>query len=483
MKKLLLLVAGSLFVGTIAAQSIPNGGFENWTTTTWNDPKYFMTSNDQLFSNGIDTANLTETTGYLGVNYGVQLKTINTSQGIQAGYMLDGTGNNGISGGIAYNQKPTGVRFYYKWDPATSDTAGVIVGFTLLGQQTLYFDTILNAAANYTLFQKTFNPPLPLTPDTVVFAAISSIAAINNGGGHVGSILTIDSITFTGVSSQPANMNGDFQTWNNDTILTPSWGWYTNYPNVTRTTDADSGMYALELETLTGGHNSGTQAGQASTGYYPNCNNNNCQEKGGVGYTPTASKKDTLQFSYKYAPITGDTASISLQFKNDSLLYFANIYLHSSTNGVYRDTSLAIDLGSTNPQPDSVIVTILSSWHGYVGNGVPSQYAGSILKIDNMTFSSQKALLGIKPISAMEGIKVYPNPTNSQINIDLTNLSGSLEKIALYDMSGRLLSTQNYSGGLRSTMKTIDMSGFSSGIYLIEATTTNGNFYQKVCKQ
>lgn len=154
MKKLLPLFAGILFAGTIAAQSIPDGNFEYWNTIIWHDPAYYSTSNDQDFSKGIDTANITQATGYHGT-YGVQLKTIETSNGIQAGYILDGNANNqGISGGIPYTQQATGIKFYYKWAPANNDTAAFIIAFTKNGVETKYQDTIIATASSYTLFQK-----------------------------------------------------------------------------------------------------------------------------------------------------------------------------------------------------------------------------------------------------------------------------------------------------------------------------------------
>jgi len=334
-----------------------------------------------------------------------------------------------------------------------------------------------------TLFsKKTFIPALSAAPDTVLFAAISSIAALGNGpsGGHVGSILTIDSVAFTGVSSQPANLNGDFENWNTDTVYSLN-GWYISYPNVTRTRDADSGAYALELTTANTTQN-GVQQGQASTGYYPShCNS--CSEKGGHAYVIPASKKDTLRFSYKYAPVAHDTANIYVDFihNGQSVSVGGGINLWK-TNASYKDTAIAFDFGSQSV--DTVIINISSSSHNNDTTG--SQYAsyvGSVLKVDNITFTSQKASLGIDNITATQGIKVYPNPANNQVSVDLTNVFGSLQKLALYDMSGRMISSQSYSGRLRNAVETIDIGNLSSGIYLIEATTGSGKFYQKIVKE
>jgi len=484
MKKLLVLSIGTLLGGMLAAQSsIPDGGFEYWNTTTWKDPQFYTSSNDQNVPRGI-AVNVSQTAGWHGT-YGVQMTTISTPGGPQAGFMINGNPtNSGIAGGIPYNQKPTGVRFYYKYSPVSGDTAAVLVIFK---KATIPIDSFLVilpvAQTNYTLYTYIPSVPLITAPDTVVFGAVSSLAAITSGGGNPGSVFVIDSVNFTGVSSQPANMNGDFENWNSDTLLTPP-GWYISYPNVTFTTDAAVGTHALEIATVNNALQGGPEQGQASTGYYPNNCHSNCNEMGGQPYTPTSSKKDTLYFDYKYSPMPNDTASISLTFiKNGVGIYYAgNNY--STTVLSYATMSIPFDLTSVSPAPDTIIVNITSSQHNHdTTNAQYAPYVGSILKVDNMYLGSQRATLGVNNLSVSAGIKVYPNPAKNQITVDLTNISGSLETITMYDMSGRILSSNNYSGGIKNALETIDVSGFSSGIYLIEATTSNGRFYQKVSKE
>ncbi|HXP49654.1 MAG TPA: hypothetical protein VN922_06870, partial [Bacteroidia bacterium] len=66
MKKQLLFTAALLAMGSgLMAQSIPDGGFETWTTTKWQDPQFFNSSNDQNVPQGA-AANVTQTTGYAG---------------------------------------------------------------------------------------------------------------------------------------------------------------------------------------------------------------------------------------------------------------------------------------------------------------------------------------------------------------------------------------------------------------------------------
>jgi len=105
---------------------------------------------------------------------------------------------------------------------------------------------------SYLPFQFTFNPPLSVAPDSVVFAAVSSnIFSSNNG--IPGACLYIDSISLLGITSQPAMLNGDFEYWQNNTLTYPN-DWYMNNANednygyISLTTDAAKGNYAIKLE-------------------------------------------------------------------------------------------------------------------------------------------------------------------------------------------------------------------------------------------
>lgn len=478
MKKLLLLCVAGFFTASLAAQAIPDGNFENWTTTTWGDPQYYNSSNDQDVPQGV-AANVTQTKGFHG-NYGVMLQTISTSQGAQGAYFINAnvSGNGNPQGGIPYAQKPTGIRFYFQYTPSGIDTAAVLVIFKKAGASIdSFLITLPKTITTYTLHSYFPNHSLSVTPDTIIFGAVSSIAIIGKSGrkGNAGSTLVIDSVTFTGVSTQPAEMNGDFENWTTGSELTPP-GWYTNYPNVTRTTDAQSGNFALELTTaMTNGQ---LQVGSASTGYYPNNCSNNCYQQGGFAYTGTM---DTLEFAYKYSPSKGDTASVSASFMKDGQMMsgFDTLFYASVTS--YTNVKIPFHNGLP---ADSVIISINSSSHNHdTSNTQYAAYVGSVLKIDNMTFASQKMVLGVNNVTDAGEIKVYPNPARNQINVNLSDISDALEKLAVYDLSGRLMSSQVYSGGVRSVTENIDISSFSSGIYLIEVTTGNGRFYQKVCKE
>lgn len=476
MKKLLSLSAGILFTAMLSAQAIPNGGFENWSNVNWYDLNGYQSSNDQNISKGFGFA------GYNAVrsstaehgNYAIQLSTVQVGADTLFAYITNGIQNplQGL-GGIPYSQKPTGIRLYYKCNINAGDTAGVMVIFKKHGMGVIgtYLYPFITTTGSYTLFANTFAPALPATPDTVIFAALSSVQAMfdnnNSKGCKPGNTITIDSVTFTGGVSQPANMNGDFENWTADTGYVPT-GWYSSYPGVFQTTDFHAGSYAAQL-TTNNNPNNGPEPGVISTGPFYNGGNN----AGGYPYTNTA---DTFEFYYKYSPaVAGDSGFVGLNFKKSgSSVGFTGMEL--KPEAAYT----LVKLGFTTGVPDSVIVTFVSS----KTSNPPASYIGSVLKVDNAFFKSQQATdLGVNKISSeVTGISVYPNPFDNSFNLNTEGFSGSVQTVEVYDMTGRMITSVDNASSLNNTITSIDMSRTSPGIYIVKVLTSTGVFYQKISK-
>jgi hypothetical protein len=477
MKKLLSLSAGILFAGFIAAQAVPNGGFENWTNLTFNDLGGYLNSNDQDIqqSLGLAGVNAVRTTNSHDQTYALQLTTLKVGADTLPAYVTNGGNPLQGQGGIPYAQKPTGISFWYESNIVAGDTAAVVAVFKLTGHGVIgaYLFPITVSQGSYTLYTKALSPALPLTPDTVIFAVISSAAGIydnnNNKGCYPGNSITIDSVNFTGGVTQPVALNGDFENWKADTLYQPT-GWNCLFPGSYQTTDFHAGAYAAQITTTPpspGG--GGTVPGFLSTGSIQNFG------QGGYPYTLTT---DTFEFYYKYAPaIATDTAQMALTFKHHDV-NIGNTGLKLKAAATYTLAKLGFNIGVSNI-PDSVIVTFVSS----NSFNPPMADIGSTLKVDNAFFKSQQAAdLGITEISVVEGIKIYPNPVTSSFNLNTEGYTGSVQSVDVYDMMGRAVISANYASGLDNTVTSFDMSKTAPGIYIVKVLTSTGVFYQKISK-
>jgi hypothetical protein len=440
MKKIIYLTMGAFMsITTIAQNAITNGNFESWTSMTFDIPQYYTEcSNYNSFYQCMCPANEVKTTNSYHGSFAVQLTTqAGGGGGGGTGYFVNANANGSPStwtGGVPYTQKPTGIRGYYKSAIPAGDTGLILVNFKKSGSSIGFFTFNLYGTHNaYTLFSFSI-PTLTVTPDTIQFGATSSDFKANIA--IPGSMLQIDSVSFTGVSSQPANFNGDFENWTSVTLNRPN-NWYlgggggTNV-GVFQTTDKHAGTYAVELKTFLGQRCSGggnnchpaAQGGSISTGYYPNNCSGVCTQIGGGAFT---NQIDTLCFYYKYAPSGNDTAQAGLNFKKN----YTNVTgmgKNLMAAGTYQ--YVEIPFNTLNPI-DTVIVSFSSSnWRDSA-----LTFIGSDLKVDEVHFKSQPLTTGIKTFSAAIGIKIFPNPSNDG-NFTVSNVN-TFDLVRVYNIYGQ----------------------------------------------
>ena len=77
------------------------------------------------------------------------------------------------------------------------------------------------------------------------------------------------------------------------------------------------------------------------------------------------------------------------------------------------------------------------------------------------------------------GVKVYPNPTNSFVNVITTSDFGSHVQIQLTTISGQIIKTVNAQSGLNQ----INVSNFSDGVYLVKVTNGQKVVTEKISVQ
>jgi hypothetical protein len=130
----------------------------------------------------------------------------------------------------------------------------------------------------------------------------------------------------------------------------------------------------------------------------------------------------------------------------------------------------------------TLLTTIQSNLNSYTDLAPPSgavYYQIEIVNPTNCTptkstnYSSSKSNIATNDLNAIEEfssefISVYPNPTSSDVTIEITKgLIG--EEFNITDYSGRILKTGNFD----SSKQKIDFSDFSNGVYFIQITSRN----------
>jgi hypothetical protein len=81
--------------------------------------------------------------------------------------------------------------------------------------------------------------------------------------------------------------------------------------------------------------------------------------------------------------------------------------------------------------------------------------------------------LSIENVSLLDGVKVYPNPSNGLITI--SNDNGTENTITILDMTGKVVVTR-----VVNTSLEMDLNSFGSGVYMVEVSNENGKKAERV---
>ena len=144
-----------------------------------------------------------------------------------------------------------------------------------------------------------------------------------------------------------------------------------------------------------------------------------------------------------------------------------------SNNGSWGQST--INLSSLGVTPDS---TVQLRWQlGTDGcNGTDIGWF-----VDEITIYNCSAALSVNEFDQMlEGVQIYPNPTNGLITVQKTN-EINLVSAKLYDINGRLLKDIDLSE--MNLEKQIDISKLASGIYIISVKSDNSSGVMRLIKQ
>jgi hypothetical protein len=465
-KQLLLLFAVCIAVSSFGQISIPNGNFESWTTTSFDSPTYYPCTS--ISSNRPEITITKSTDSYSG-SFAVNLKSIVASKDTVSGYLININPNGPPSkwtGGMAISGMPKSIRGYYKYNIA--DSASIILAFSKAGVNigTLSFN--LGGIKNsYTLFDFQI-PSLGQTPDSVAVAYLAT--KFINGGELkkvVGAEFIIDSVSFTGLPSQPSMMNGDFETWKTTTNHTINTWYYNGDEGVSRTTDSNSGNYAVELTSYSR-DSKGNQICEPSRLHnytYPQNCNGNCSPIGGLAFN---NQIDTLAFYYKYTPANpNDIARVSLSFKKNGN-YIDNKVLSLSASSTFKLAQLPFALVQ---KPDTIhIIFETNDWKDTL-----LSYVGAKLIIDDVHFKTKPSIpteLG----TADSNIQITPNPCNGKFHIKGINDDNSM--VELYNLQG----IKVFSNPVFDKIKDdeIDISSAGKGVYLLKITSDKKTSIQKI---
>jgi hypothetical protein len=124
----------------------------------------------------------------------------------------------------------------------------------------------------------------------------------------------------------------------------------------------------------------------------------------------------------------------------------------------------------TAPGPGVGSITFSSSFLAADGNGGTSGSGDQVFK-GNTTVT--EGIASSIPEKSLATLKIYPNPTVDEIQIDL---SENISSVKVFDISGKIW---KLIGGLNQEKVKLSLANLPSGFYLVEITATNGTIQTK----
>jgi hypothetical protein len=100
--------------------------------------------------------------------------------------------------------------------------------------------------------------------------------------------------------------------------------------------------------------------------------------------------------------------------------------------------------------------------------------------VENNLLAGGELTTGSFEESQVMDVSVYPNPTNGIINISADNLTSEDCEIALYSMTGSLVTKKQLSVSFGSLEETLDMSHLSNGTYIIKLVSEERTYQGKI---
>lgn len=441
MKKIYIIAAGILVAASnMYAQNgnISNGGFEDWTDATlYNAPDVWLTSNNQFFEG---VSNALQSSDAIDGTYSMELQVVEVNGDTITGYALHGTIGGASEKGIPYTDVFDEVRIQYKSDFAAGDSlymyfirflagAAVETQIVPIASGTISTWTLATANVGATIQDSLFigfiagslgaSDPTPGS-----WARIDDVSLFNSGVETT----TLPNHSFEDWTPVTAE---DADNWTSFNSLLASSG----LENVTKSTNANSGMYAARLEvgldaegdTMSAFITNGEFDFNAFNPFVP---------------IPYNASPTTFSGAYNYTPENAEQGSINLEFFEAGISIGIHLEILTATSG-YSIFNVPLTLTGT---PDSMSLII------YAGDEL-----GTILLIDDLVLSGGD--VSLNEFSSMN-VSMYPNPASSTVMI---KAEGTYD-FTIVDLAGNVvLSNTSNNGAIK-----LNINNLSSGAYLVQ---------------
>jgi len=188
---------------------------------------------------------------------------------------------------------------------------------------------------------------------------------------------------------------------------------------------------------------------------------NSCQYKNNVQckWTIQPTNASSITINFNEFNLASDGSDWVKVYKNATTPTTNEVAKYSATN--LPTTPLIVDA------PIAVVRFYTNT--AEFGNGWAATYTSTITGIDQQP--------------AINNLAIYPNPTNESVNIEFDSDINQNLNIRIYNLIGEKLYTENFEGTNGRLSKTINLSSFSNGVYVLQINGAKNIITEKIVKQ
>lgn len=269
----------------------------------------------------------------------------------------------------------------------------------------------------------------------------------------------------TSFALQAQIANAGFENWSGDPEDPESWSTLNSVvsalpglsANVTKTSDAHEGDYAVLMETLVLPPDNDAFPGLLTNGTIP------LEEDGDFTGVPYTAQPTAFKVFYKADIADGGSASISIIFRKDGEETPVAAQAHEITSDVDSYTELNLPLTFTDT-PDEMLILFNSG-----------EEEGNKLYVDAVSLETTS--VGLEE-NAVADFGLYPNPASDQFQIVLPEETKGGSIVEIRNVQAQLLHSESLNENER--LKTIILSDLDAGVYFVALKTAFGTQMKKL---
>lgn len=147
----------------------------------------------------------------------------------------------------------------------------------------------------------------------------------------------------------------------------------------------------------------------------------------------------------------------------------------------YRDALIAADQATTGGQ-DYCMITEVFRRRGMGLNASSGSANSATDQVEDFTPfpAGPNCVLSVNQFDKGNSIKVFPNPSKGNFNLEIKNFSGNVD-ISIYDINGR--EVYSLKNATFDNQKTIQAGNLQTGLYILKVSSENLNHTQKIMVQ